>query len=113
MERLNMGFNFLAPLPRVILQLPARGVEGIAYRHVDIGMGMVILRAAAYRQLGARHGKIDTYMIEIAGLMVPVLRFHHHPATHDLLTNLIQLPCPFLDILLHCIGTFHIAEVDL
>jgi hypothetical protein len=93
--------------------LTARGVEGVAYRHIGVGMGMMFVRFAANHQFLAGDGDIDTHMIEISRLVMPVLRLHHYPATHDLIAKLIQLSGPFLDIGFHGLGTFHVPKIDL
>src|SRR3546814_853587 len=80
-----------------LLEAPGGGGEGIADRHVDVRMGMVVGRATVDPQIAAGHFDLDPDAVELALVLVALGRRDHDTATGDALMKALQLAGLLLD----------------
>ena len=66
------GFDVAAHLPRLILQPPHRGIEGVADGDIDVLMGVVGGLGPIDHHVFPRHADIDPHAIELALVMMAV-----------------------------------------
>jgi hypothetical protein len=71
------------PFPDNILKLPAGGLEGVAYGHVDILMGVVRCRFAAHGNIGSIGNHKMNPDVKDVSLVVAVLRPGNDDARSD------------------------------
>jgi len=76
----RVQFHLPAALTSVILEQPAGGIEGVAYGHVDVLVGMVLRRIAADGDLAARNLEVDADPEQIALPAARVPALHGHAA---------------------------------
>ena len=85
-------------LAYLILQLPARALEGIVERVVDVHITLVVLRRAADIDLAAfRQGEVNRDLVEPTGAVMATRRLHDHAAGGDPAGTLLQLRDVFAD----------------
>jgi len=96
-----------------ILELPAQGVERVPDCHVDVGVGVVLVRLPACHQLAAGHPEVDPDVEVITPAMVLVQRLDGDGATHDAVEELLDLPEVFQHIRLDRGRALHVPERDL
>ena len=108
-----MRFYIAPAAPDVVFQLPVQRVEGIAYDHIGIFMGMFIVMLAADDQLFLGYGKIDAHMEEIALIVMSMGSFYDDPTAHDMFTELFQLGGFLPDSGLHGSRWLNMTEGDL
>ena len=65
------------------------------------------------RRVLSRHADVDTNIIQLALVMVPVRRFHHDGAADDSVVEALELRCLLADALIDGGGGFHVADADL
>ena len=66
-------------LAYLILQLPARALEGIVERVVDVRITLVVLRRAADIDLAALgQGEVNRHLVEPTGAVMATWRLHDH-----------------------------------
>ena len=99
-----MDFDLVPLFSGMIFQQTTHGIEGITNSHIDIFMGMILMRFATDYQLFPRYRNIDAYMKQIALMMVFMVRFNDHTATHDVVMNLVKLFCLLPDVGFHLLG---------
>ncbi len=75
----------------VFLQLPLRGVESVAKRHVNVFVRLLVVVLATYDDVLVGHAQVDADMIEITLLLIAMLCLHCNLAGDDMLEELLQL----------------------
>ena len=81
-------------LAYLILQLPARALEGI----VDVRITLVVLRRAADIDLAAfRQGEVNCDLVEPTGAVMATRRLHDHAAGGDPAGTFLELRDVFVD----------------
>lgn len=96
--------NFPAVDADVFLELPFGRVEGVAQRDVEILVRLLVVVIAADDDVLVRYRKIDSDVIEIALVLVTMLRFDRDFATDDVVAELLQFSHFFADLRFHGIG---------
>ena len=76
----RVQFHLPAALTSVILEQPAGGIEGVAYGHVDVLVGMVLRRIAADGDLAAGDLEVNADPEQIALPATRVAAFDNDPA---------------------------------
>ena len=74
-----MHFDLAAPVARIVFELTACGVEGVANGGVDILVRVLRLGVAPDKNLAARNAQIDPDLEQIA-LLTRLPAFDNHPA---------------------------------
>ena len=87
-----MMLHLALQLANLILQLPARPLEGIVDGEVQIGMALIGLRGAVDIDLAAvRKGQADVDLIEPAGSVMTAGRLQHDAARRHATETLLEL----------------------
>ena len=113
MRRGLVILDLAADLARVILELPVGGIEGIANRDIHVLVGMVLAGCAADHDLVSGHRDVDLGVVEIALVVMAVLRFDNHATGHDVVQKRVQLGGLLANVGLHGVGRIHVAKGDL
>ena len=108
-----VGLDLAADLARMVLEAPRRRVEGVADRHVDILVGVVLGPRVVDHDLLAGHADVDAHVVELALGVTPVRRLDHHAAAYDAIEKTFQLAGLLPDVGLDGFGRIHVAEGDL
>jgi hypothetical protein len=106
-----MRLDAASHLPRLILQAPHRSVKGVTHGDIDILMRMIDgLRPIDHHVL-SRHADVETNIIQLALVVVPVRRLHHDSTADDAVVEALKLLRLLADALLD--GGRGVPEADL
>jgi hypothetical protein len=105
--------DMAAPPAHGVLKLPPDRVKGVADGDVHVFMGVMLVGLTGRHELGFGYLEINTHVIQVALVMVLVMRLHHHPAAHDVFINEIELLAALANLGFHGLGRLHIAKDDL
>jgi hypothetical protein len=94
-----MSFHLAATFACIVLELSSRRVESIPNGNIHVLVSMMLIRAATYDQFTIRRRDIYSYMEEIAFVVMMVRRLHDNLATHNIVTEPLDLFRPFANIL--------------
>ncbi len=92
-----MGLYLSPTAVATVFQLPRDSIEGIANCNVDVLVRLMFGRIPAGDEFGVRNFYIYANMVQIALLMVLVMRLDDDPATHDFLAKLLKFPGSLTD----------------
>jgi hypothetical protein len=102
-----------APLAHVVLQLAARGAEGVADREVEVLVLPMPGRIAFHGDLASGNGQVDADVVDLALLRVLVGRLDHDAAAGDPVEEPLELGRALARLCLGLLPAGHIAEGDL
>jgi len=108
-----VGLHLAALLAREAFQLAPGGIEGVADRHVDIFMGVILVLVATHHHLPGGDGEIDVNLIELAFVVVLVGCLHRYLTRHNVAETMVQLVHFFTDDGLYGRRRGHVTEGDL
>jgi hypothetical protein len=98
----------------VLFQLSRGGVEGIPNRDIDVFVERVMLgRLLNNGDLFAWHFNIDSHLIDVAHDVVSMRHVDHHAATHDAITEFVELSSFRKNPILDGLDSFQIVKADL
>lgn len=106
-------FNLAALNPPVFLQLAGSCRKGIAQRHVHILMRLLVMMVPADHDLLVGYTDVQPDLVQIALVLVVMLRLDGNPTTDDVVAVLFQLGCFFPDAGFHGIGVRDATKSDL
>ena len=108
-----MGLHEAAPNVQPVLQLPARRIEGVVNGNVNILVRLLIVGHSADGDFVAPGPDVDDDAKEPPFALVLVRRLDRNPATHDVVSKLLE----FLRLLAHGsfdeVGLLQVLESDL
>ena len=81
----------LTPQLGIFFKLALQCIESIAYRDINVFMGMMFARLAADDKFLVRHFEVDTNMKQTAFMMMPVVFFYNDTATNDIVMEPLKL----------------------
>ena len=96
-----------------VLQLSARRIEGIVNCHVNILVGLLVVRHPADGNFITPGPDIDDDAEEAPFALVLVGRLDRDPATHDVVSKLFELLCVFANGSFNELGPLQVLETDL
>lgn len=82
---------FIPGKPHMVFELTPGGIEGVPNCDVNVFVGLVLRRRAAYDKLSPGNDKIDAYMPELSLTGTARAGFDHHPTDDDSGVELLKL----------------------
>jgi hypothetical protein len=84
-----------------VLKPPLDSIKGVADRHIEILMGVVLARIATDHHFMTWHRHIHPHVVDAALMMVAMGRLDHHPAGDEIRRELFQFPHALMDAILN------------
>src|SRR5687767_8719928 len=92
--------NLAALTLSIVLQLPARSIEGVMNSYINIIVRQLRRRIASRNQLAARHNDVDGDLVGVDGVMI-MRRFDNYTATDNPVIEVIELLRIVINLLLN------------
>ena len=105
-----MFFHFAALDAHIFFELTLGYVEGVAQGHVQILVRLLVMTLAADHDMLIGNAEVDADVEEITLLLVLMIKLNSHPATDNVVTELLQFRRFFANFRLCGIGVGYAAE---